>query len=124
MLTVFVLGGILLIIIFIFERTVSNEKDGRLKKIDGKQCNTIKIRISKMDEIEIHCNDCQSVATRTKKGDPLKSFWKTILTVNKFYFFFFMFDQITTCFHEFFNDLKKKNLCLFLRSFQMAFSAK
>ena len=50
--TVFVLGGILSIIIFIFERAVSNEKDGKLKKIDGKQCITIKRRISKTDEIE------------------------------------------------------------------------
>ena len=65
--TVFVLGGILSIIIFIFERAVSNEKDGKLKKIDGKQCITIKRRISKMDEIETQCNDCQLVAIRKKK---------------------------------------------------------
>ena len=65
--TVFVLGGILSIIIFIFERAVSNEKDGKLKKIDEKQCITIKRRISKMDEIETQCNDCQLVAIRKKK---------------------------------------------------------
>ena len=65
--TVFVLGGILSIIIFIFERAVSNEKDGKLKKIDGKQCITIKRRISKTDEIETQCNDCQLVAIRKKK---------------------------------------------------------
>ena len=65
--TVFVLGGILSIIIFIFERAVSNEKDGKLKKIDGKQCITIKRRISKTDENETQCNDCQLVAIRKKK---------------------------------------------------------
>ena len=65
--TVFVLGGILSIIIFIFERAVSNEEDGKLKKIDGKQCITIKRRISKTDEIETQCNDCQLVAIRKKK---------------------------------------------------------
>ena len=65
--TVFVLGGLLSIIIFIVESAVSNKKDGTLKKIDEKQCNTVKGRISKLDEIEIQCNDCQSVAIRTKK---------------------------------------------------------
>ena len=65
--TVFILGGILSIIIFIFERVVSNEKDGTLKKIDGKQCNTIKGRITKTIKIEIQCNDCQLVAIRKKK---------------------------------------------------------
>ena len=65
--TVFVLGGILSIIIFIVESAVSNKKDGTLKKIDEKQCNTVKGKISKLDEIEIQCNDCQSVAIRTKK---------------------------------------------------------
>ena len=65
--TVFILGGILSIIIFIFERVVSNEKDGTLKKIDGKHCYTIKRRISKMDDIETRCNDCQLVAIRKKK---------------------------------------------------------
>ena len=65
--TVFVLGGILSINIFIFERAVSNEKDGTLKKMDGKQCITIKRGISKTDEIETQCNDCQLVAVRKKK---------------------------------------------------------
>ena len=65
--TVFVLGGILSIIIFIFERVVSNEKDGTLKEIDGKQCNTIKGTISKLDDIETRCNDCRLVAIRKKK---------------------------------------------------------
>ena len=64
---VFILGGILSIVIFIFERAVSNEKDGTLKKMDGKQCITIKRRISKMDGIETQCNDCQLVAIRKKK---------------------------------------------------------
>jgi hypothetical protein len=65
--TVFVLGGILSIIIFIVERAVSNKKNETLKKIDEKQCNSIKVRIPKTDEIGFHCNDCQSVAIRTKK---------------------------------------------------------
>ena len=65
--TVFVLGGILSIIIFIVESAGSNKKDGTLKTIDEKQCNTIKQKISKMDEIKIQCHDCRSVAIRTKK---------------------------------------------------------
>ena len=65
--TVFVLGGILSILIFIFERVVSNEKVGTLKKIDGKQCNTNRGRISKLDNIETRCNDCRLVAIRRKK---------------------------------------------------------
>ena len=65
--TVFVLGGILSTLIFIFERVVSNEKDGTLKKIDGKQCNTNRGRISKLDNIETRCNDCRLVAIRRKK---------------------------------------------------------
>ena len=65
--TVFVLGGILSIIIFIVERAVSNKKNETLKNIDEKQCNSIKVRIPKTDEIGFHCNDCQSVAIRTKK---------------------------------------------------------
>ena len=63
--TVFILGGILSIIIFIFEKAISKKKDGTLKTFYGKQCNTIKIRTPKTDEI--HCNDCQSVAARKKK---------------------------------------------------------
>ena len=65
--TVFVLGGMLSIIIFIFEKAISKEKDGTLKNIDGKQCNTIKGRITKTNKIEIQCNDCQSFAIRKKK---------------------------------------------------------
>ena len=65
--SVFVLGGILSIIILIVESAVSNKKDGTLKKIDEKQCNIVKENFSKTDEIEIQCNDCQSVAIRTKK---------------------------------------------------------
>ena len=65
--TVFVLGGILSIIMLIVEKAVSNKKDGTLKKIDEKQCNIVKEKFSKTDEIEIQCNDCRSVAIRTKK---------------------------------------------------------
>ena len=65
--TVFVLGGILSIIMLIVEKAVSNKKDGTLKKIDEKQCNIVKESFSKTDEIEIQCNDCRSVAIRTKK---------------------------------------------------------
>ena len=64
---VFVLGGILSIIMLIVEKAVSNKKDGTLKKIDEKQCNIVKESFSKTDEIEIQCNDCRSVAIRTKK---------------------------------------------------------
>ena len=65
--TVFVLGGILSIIMLIVEKAVSNKKEGTLKKIDEKQCNIVKESFSKTDEIEIQCNDCRSVAIRTKK---------------------------------------------------------
>ena len=66
--TVFIVGGIISIIIFIFERAVSNNKEGRLEKIDGKHCNSIKKgRVSSTEKIEIQWNDCQSVAIRTKK---------------------------------------------------------
>ena len=65
--TVFVLGGILSIIMLIVEKAVSNKKEGTLKKIDEKQCNIVKEKFSKTDEIEIQCNDCRSVAIRTKK---------------------------------------------------------
>ena len=65
--TVFVLGGILSIIMLIVEKAVSNKKDGTLKKIDEKQCKTVKENFSKTNEIVIQCNDCQSVAIRTKK---------------------------------------------------------
>jgi hypothetical protein len=69
--TVFVLGGILSLIIFIVERAVSNKNDGTLTKVDEKQCNTIKGRISKPDKIKIQCNDIQSVAIR-KEGRPFE----------------------------------------------------
>ena len=36
--TVFIAGGIISVIVFIFERAVSNNKEGTLQKIDGKQC--------------------------------------------------------------------------------------
>ena len=66
--TVFIVGTTISIIIFIFERAVSNNKEGTLEKIDGKLCNAIKKgRISNMEKIEIQWNDCQSVAIRTKK---------------------------------------------------------
>ena len=65
--TVFVFGGILSIVIFIFESAVSNKKGGTLKKIDEKQCKTVKENFSKTNEIVIQCNDCRSVAIRTKK---------------------------------------------------------
>ena len=64
---VFVLGGILSIIMLIVEKAVSNKKEGTLKKIDEKQCIIVKEKFSKTDEIEIECNDCRSVAIRTKK---------------------------------------------------------
>ena len=66
--TVFIVGGTISIIIFIFERAVSNNKEGTLEKIDGKLCNGIKKgRISNTEKIEIQFNDCQSVVIRTKK---------------------------------------------------------
>ena len=65
--TVFALGGILSIIIFIVESAVSIKKGGTLKKIDEKQYKTVKQKISKVDEIKIQCHDCQSAAIRTKK---------------------------------------------------------
>ena len=65
--TLFVLGGILSIIIFIVESAVSNKEDGTLEKMDEKECNKVKGKISKTDEIKIQCNDCQSVSIRTKK---------------------------------------------------------
>ena len=40
--TVFVLGGMLSIIIFVFEKAISNKKGATLKKVNAKQCNTIK----------------------------------------------------------------------------------
>ena len=66
--TVFIAGGIISVIVFIFERAVSNNKEGTLEKIDGKHCNAIKKgRVSSAEKIEIQWNDCQSVPIRTKK---------------------------------------------------------
>ena len=64
--SVFVLGGILSIIIFIFESAVSRQKDGTLENIDGNQCNVIKGRIPTTNEIGVQCNIGQSVAIGTK----------------------------------------------------------
>ena len=64
--TIFVFGGTLSIIIFMFERAVSNKKDSALKKIDGKHGNTVKGRIPKTNEIGVQCNIGQSVAIGTK----------------------------------------------------------
>ena len=54
--SVFVLGGMLSIIIFIFESAVSRQKDGTLENIDRNQCNIIKGRIPKTNEIGVQCN--------------------------------------------------------------------
>ena len=64
--TAFVLGGTLSIIIFMFERAVSNKKDSALKKIDGKDGNTVKGKIPTTNEIGLQCNIGQSVAIGTK----------------------------------------------------------
>ena len=64
--SVFVLGGILSIIIFIFESAVSRQKDGTLENINGNQCNIIKGRIPKTNEIGVQCNIGQSVAIGTR----------------------------------------------------------
>ena len=64
--TIFALGGTLSIIIFMFERAVSNKEDSALKKIDGKHGNTVKGRIPKTNEIGVQCNIGQSVAIGTK----------------------------------------------------------
>ena len=64
--SVFVLGGMLSITIFIFESAVSRQKDGTLENIDGNQCNVIKGRIPKTNEIGVQCNIGQSVAIGTK----------------------------------------------------------
>ena len=64
--SVFVLGGMLSIIIFIFESAVSRQKDGTLENIDGNRCNVIKGRIPKTNEIGVQCNIGQSVAIGTK----------------------------------------------------------
>ena len=67
--TAFIVGGIISVIIFVFERAVPNNKEGTLEKTDGKQCMYAikKGRVSTREKIEIQWNDCQSVAIRTKK---------------------------------------------------------
>ena len=52
--TVFILGGILSIIIFIFERAISNKRNGALEK--DKQCNINNGRSIEDIEIEGRCN--------------------------------------------------------------------
>ena len=64
--SVFVFGGMFSIIIFIFERAVSRQKDGTLENIDRNQCNIIKGRIPKTNEIGVQCNIGQSVAIGTR----------------------------------------------------------
>jgi hypothetical protein len=64
--SVFIIGGTLSIIIFIFERAVSRQKDGILENTDGRQCKTTKGRIPKTSEIGVQCNIRQSVAIGTK----------------------------------------------------------
>ena len=49
--SVFVIGGILSILIFIFERAVSSEKDVTLEKNDRKNSNAIKGRIPETNQI-------------------------------------------------------------------------
>ena len=64
--TVFGLGGLLSIIVFIFEKVVSRVKNGTLEKNYRKQCNRNKGRISETNEIGVQCNIGQSVAIGTK----------------------------------------------------------
>ena len=64
--SVFVLGGTLSIIIFIFESAVSRQKDGALQNIDGNRCKLIKERIPKTNENGVQCNIGQSVVIGTK----------------------------------------------------------
>ena len=54
--TVFVLGGTLSIIIFIFERAFSKKGDATMATNDRKQHNMIKRRIPKTNEIGVQCN--------------------------------------------------------------------
>ena len=64
--SVFVFGGMFSIIIFIFERAVSNGKDGRLEKDDVKQCKMCRQRIPDTSEIGDHYNIGQSVTIGTR----------------------------------------------------------
>ena len=61
--SVFVLGGILSIIIFIFERAISRQKDGTLENNDENQW---KGKVPKTNEIGVQCNIGQSVVIGTK----------------------------------------------------------
>ena len=70
--TVFVLGGILSILIFILERTFSNKKDATFEKIYGNQRNTIKGGNPKTNEIGVQCNMGESVVIGRKN---VTSFW-------------------------------------------------
>ena len=63
--TVFVLGGILSIIIFIIERAISNEKCGTSKKHDSKQCNMNRGRFSANYEITVE--QSQKTAKKRKR---------------------------------------------------------
>ena len=54
--TVFVIGGILSIIIFIIERAISNKKYGTLDKHDSKQFNMNTAQTSESNEIGGECN--------------------------------------------------------------------
>ena len=67
--TVFVLGGILSIIIFTFERAVSYKKDGTLEEIDGRAIATRELRMTMappdFEEIE------KRSEAETKIEDPL-----------------------------------------------------
>merc|ERR1712051_1020786 len=65
--TVFIVGGVISVIIVIFERAVSKNKEGTLEKIDGEQCNATKKGRVSTTKKSIQWNDCQSVAIRTKK---------------------------------------------------------
>ena len=63
--TVFIFGVILSIIIFVFERAVSNKKNGTLKKFDGRQCKMVK-KFPETSDIGVRCNICQSIVIGTK----------------------------------------------------------
>ena len=53
---VFVFGGTLSIIIFIFEQAFSKKRDATIETNDSKQHNTTKRRILKTNEIGVQCN--------------------------------------------------------------------
>ena len=63
---VFVLGGILSIFIFIFEKAFSNKKDATMERNDGNQRNMIKGGNPKINEIGLQCKFGKSVAIGTK----------------------------------------------------------